>query len=141
MMKPIKELLRDDLQKPEYYLAEMVNKKHGLNLTPKQAKSILTKRLNSMFNDCLVGKSYKANMVNIGVRKMKTEDVPAIRKRFWVVSDYQLSIMYTMMITFKEEFKGYFYFNPSQRVLKKLKESISSDPDFKLSYRNKVEIL
>lgn len=129
------------LEAPEVYLSRMLFVEHGIMISPSQARNMLARRLRRLMEESLKEKRYRAGYLAIGVVKRDAEEVPRSERPYWVFSDYNMSELYTMGMTFKKEFKGYFKFRPSRSTLQRIREFVSKDPDFKYNMYVKPEVL
>lgn len=129
------------LEPAEVYLSRMLFKDHGIIVSPAKARNILARRLRHLMEESLREKRFRANYLAIGIQKKKSEDVPASERANWVFSDYSMQTLYTMGMTFKEEYKGYFKFKPSRSTLQRIREFISQKPEFEYNMYVKPEKL
>lgn len=123
------------IEKIESFMSRLLLRKHGVEITPRRAKSILEKRLRMAFNECLKGNPLLIGKLSIRLLKASTYSIPAEKKKCFVLSPFTSAHMYTLAITFKEDYSGYFYFKPSEAIMNQLKSYLSRNPHLKNSVR------
>lgn len=127
------------LQKPAVYLAKLLEKKHGIVLSPEKVQSLLNKRCAQIVDSSLKGKGTKIGNVVIRLSKRNAEDVETNRRKYHVMPIYSGTIMYAITLAFKDYFRGYYQLNMSARVAKKVRELVDQNPDFNIRLRGNLE--
>jgi hypothetical protein len=120
---------KDKIDAIDVYLSKHLMRKYGIIINPKKTMKLLSARLKWVLERCIEGEAIKIGNLSFRVTRMETDMIPSEKRKYYIMPFHSSAYMYTLKLSFYEQYKGCYDLNPNKETLEMLLMELNKQPD------------